>query len=334
MGKAIRCISAGGTGLLLAACLSSCGGAGSNDVAVARVGASAITKLALDHWTSVGSTAAGQVASSSQTSGARAALRLLISAGWTLGEAAEMGIAVTDGEVRTQLATYHSDQSQGVPFENAAREASFLALLGRSGETSADERWLMKLNLLAFELEQRRVREAERAIDRGEVSHYYSDHKRDFVVPETRDLEVLGSYHEAAVIKAKREIQAGANFVTVAKRMSIDGEAPEGLQLGLKRGQEEKEYERNVFAAKPGVLTGPLKVSFYYLFQVLKIRPSRLPTLAQSEASIRRLLVARRRPQLSAQWLHAIERTWTARTDCRPAYVVPKCRQYTANAQI
>jgi parvulin-like peptidyl-prolyl isomerase len=243
-----------------------------------------------------------------------------------------MGVTVSESEVSDQLALYRYDRAQGTPFEGEAYDAPFVALIGHSRVTSADERWLMRLNLLALKLEQRRLREAEQRISSATVANYYAANKRRFVVPESRDLEVLSNYDRSVVSKARREIEGGADFIAVAKRMSTDPEAPKGLQLGLKRGTEERRYEHYVFGAKQGVLTGPQLETQYYLFKVLKIRRPKQKTLAESEAAIRQQLVARRRRQLADQWHSAGERIWVARTDCKSGYVVPKCRQYTGGS--
>jgi len=312
--------------LLLAGCAGGCGidGRGSSEAVVARVGATPITKRTLEHWTSVES---GSVAVSSDGSTSkRAALGLLIEAEWTVGEARELGVAVTDAEAREGLALLRYTKAQEVPFDESARDADFVRSIGRSGETTADAQWLMKLNLLALRLERRRLQEDERAIGFGEIARYYAQHRRRFVVPEQRDLEVLGNDSKAVVDRARREIAGGADFVAVAKRMSTDSEAPQGLQLHLQRGQEEPEYENHVFAARPGVLLGPIHQVFYYLFRVLKVTPPRLRSLAQSEASIRATLVSSRKARLALEWRQRDERRWTARTDCSPGYVVAQCR--------
>lgn len=250
-----------------------------------------------------------------------------------MGDAREAGAAVTDAEAREGLALLRYTKAHEVPFDESARDANFVRSIGRAGETSADEQWLMKLNLLALRLEQKRLQEDERAIGRAEIAHYYAQHRRRFALPEQRDLEVLGNDSKAVVDQARREIARGADFVAVAKRVSTDSEAPQGLQLHLQRGQEEPEYERHVFAASPGVLVGPIHQVFYYLFRVLKVTPPHLRTLAQSEASIRATLVSRRKARLALEWRQRDERKWTARTDCSPGYVVAKCRQYRGAPQ-
>jgi PPIC-type PPIASE domain len=298
--------------------LTACGGAAEKEVVVARVGGAAVTKAMLDHWAALGS-------APDRATRTRQALETLIAAAWTIGEARAAGIAVSGAEARAQLNAYSTDLGTGRPYPDLAVSASFGALLARAEGSSEDRAWLMKLNLLAWRLEQRRVREAEQAVDQAAVARFYSKHRGRFVVPEQRDIEVLGNYSLAAVRQARREIEAGADFIAVARRLSTDQEAPNGLQLALQRGEEEPEYIAHIFAAKPGVLVGPVKQSFYYLFRVMRVRPSHLRTLAQSQATIRQLIVAPRRRTLIARWARAEAERWRARTECRAPYAVAAC---------
>jgi hypothetical protein len=324
MNGTLRYLSACGAGLLIATAVIACGSGASGEPAVAQVGQIEITKATLEHWALVEGAVTGET---NQNARSEAALTLLIAAEWTIAEAEEAGVTASDAEARRQLARYNSDQSLGTPFTEAAGEIFFADMIGSPGVKGADALWLMKLNVLAFRLQQKRLRDAERAITRAQVARYFAHHRQQFVVPEQRELEVLGNEKKSVVAQAKREIEGGADFLKVAKRVSTDFEAPEGLQR-LRHGQEEPAYERHVFAAPPGVLVGPVKQEFYYLFKVLKVIPYHAGTLAQSQAAIRSRIVAGRKEQLAAEWRHADELKWTARTDCRPAHVVAKCRQF------
>jgi hypothetical protein len=321
--------SSAAIGLMLLFCISGCGaGADAGERPVAKVGTSAISARMLRHWAGIELGAAGDQGLGGPR--ARVALRLLLLADRTLGEAAEAGVSVGDARAQAELATYKSFQSQEVPFERVAKGLPFIALLDHPGETHADRVFLMKLDLLAFDLEQKRLREAEAHITHAELARYYAANKGRFVIPEQRDLQLLGNKDLSLVRNAKSEIQAGANFISVAKRMSTDPEAPEGVQLDLQHGQEEPEFEAHVFSARPGVLVGPIKQVFYYLFRVTQVRAAHQLSLEHSEPTIRRLLVASRKGALVAKWLHDAELAWTAKTECRSAYAVQGCKRYGA----
>jgi parvulin-like peptidyl-prolyl isomerase len=313
--------------LLLALGLSACGGGGSEAI-VAKVAGRPITKAQFTHWLSV---QGGATASSSSPQDAglkRQVMETLISAQWTLAEASKLGVSVSDKEAEQQLSVLdyaaNTAQTSGQLFP---REAELKKSLSARGLTHADRVWLMKLNLLGTKVEQKSRLLAEQAVTHAQIAKYYEAHRGQFVVGEEREFMILQNMRPV-VVKAKREIEAGKSFLSVAKRVSIDQEAPEGVQR-LKRGEEEPEFVAHIFAARPHVLVGPIKFGTYdYMFEITKITPTREQTLAQAEASIRRRLAGERLRRTSAELARARTKTWKGRTSCRPGYVVPLCVEY------
>jgi hypothetical protein len=296
--------------LAVGASLSACGGGSGVDVA--HVGGSSIGKATLDHWSSI-----ERGTSSSPRTSVQRALGLVISAQQTLAEAAELGVTGSDGRVHERLAEFEYARARGLPFE---LRTSFERLLDKPRETPQDRLWLVKLAVLATNVERVLLSRAERALGPADIRAYYAKNKRRFVLPEQRELEVLGNAERSVVVKAKREIQAGVPFLMVARRVSTDAEAPEGLQH-LVPGMEEPAYERHVFSARPGTLVGPVRQAFYYIFKVIAVTPTRQLSLTKSEAKIRRQLVAARRGAIVAE----LRQRWVAKTSCRPGYVVVQC---------
>jgi len=296
--------------------LSACGG--TSGVVVARVSGYAITKATLDHWLAVGGAGTGGAE--------RQVLGFLIGAQWTVGEARELGVTVSDGEAQKQLTRFKYVQLEGLSYERFPNEAELKRSLASKKETPADQVWLMKLNMLEARTEQKRLSNTEQQITPAEIAGYYDKNRRMFVLPERRDIEIMLSYDEAAMWKAKREVQAGKGFLSVARRVSVDPEAPNGVQLGLARGEEEPEFIAHIYAARLHVLNGPIRqAGAYYVFELTKIRPPVQQTLAQSEATIRRRLAVARQRQASSEINHALTSKWTARTNCSPGYVAAQC---------
>ncbi len=335
MSKVTRFISACGAALLAVVCLSACGGggggSGSGDV-VARVGGNPITRTEFDHWLSIRAATSGHTTVSDPTVSGQApkqgVLGFLIFSRWLIGEAAELGVRVSDGEVQKQLELFKYDRLEGLRYEGFPEAAGLQKSLAGSGETRSDQLWLMKLNMLAARIEQKHFSEIQQQITHAQIARYYDENRRSFFLPEQRELEIMMTYKEAIVAKAKREVQSGKSFLSVARRVSVDPEAPRGLQH-LVRGQEEPEFNEHVFAAKPHVLEGPVHQALdYYVFEVTKVTPAGWRKLARSEAAIRQRLAAGRQRRVSAELLEAFERKWIARTSCGPGYVVPRCRQY------
>jgi foldase protein PrsA len=302
-----------------------CGCASSNPV-VARVGADALSKAELDHWISVG------VAVEGRSPGLRdRMLGFLISTEWLLGEARELGLTVSKQDARKQLEVLMFDQRTGAPrygLHGLPRERDARRLLLSPKVKRPDRLLLMQLGLLAMGIDQKRLAQAEREISHGQIASFYRTKSQLFHVLAQREIEILGNYKQHAVKGAKREIEAGVRFLTVAHRVSMVPEAPDGLQHVI-RGQEEPEFDKTIFAATPHVLLGPVKEGYYYIFEVLKATPGHRLPLARVQATIRRRLASRR---ASTKLLAAYEAKWAARTSCAPGYVVPRCRQFRTSA--
>lgn len=298
--------------------LNACGDSGE---VVARVGGSPIAKAKVDHWLSVlagGGTAVDRP--SSQDRALRGPLlSFLISSQWILGEAADAGVSAKDSEAQARLELLSYGQGEALNYLGLSGRDELHTLLARA-RNHADRLWLMKLALLASRLEEKHIAKAEQGITPTQIESYYRAHRSLYVLPERRDVEWIVTYSESTLQRAVREIRAGKSFVSVAKRVSQDAPMIYGME---RHPDREKQLARHVFAAKPHVITGPfLQTANHYVFEVTKIIPARLQTLAQSEASIRRRLAA----QLTSTSLpQALERKWRARTSCRPRYVVSGC---------
>jgi hypothetical protein len=308
------------TAAALVLLVSSCGGSGG---LVVQIGSSSVTRAQLDHWESVIGTVEGSTPGGRTAVRARA-LELLILSGWLSGEAHEEQLGVSAREVRSQLELLRSDQRTGSSYPAIPQEPELRRLVLSSTLGTADRLWLMRMSIQSTKIAQARSARARQEISRSQIAAFYRQHKLRFFQPAARSLKILGNHSKAIVVRAKHEIEAGKPFLEIARRVSTDGEAPEGLQRVV-RGTEEPPFEHVIFAAKPNVLTGPNKYQYYYLFEVLKTTPAHQQTVAQAEPAIRTQL-ALGAPTRSL--IARFEAKWAARTRCRPAYIVPRCKQH------
>ena len=320
-GTVCGCVMALGVAGLAVVAAGGCGDSG--DV-VARIDGETLSIEELNHWMSVGAAVRGESASPVAPL-KRQVLGFLIFSRWLMGEARELGVRVSEGEATKQLELLRFDQVEGRPYQGSPRYAELRRLLLSKTVAPTDRLWLVKLSMLTARVEARYLSRAAREVPRAWAARYYAQHKPRYFQPQWRDLEILTSGDRVLVVRAKRDIEAGKPFLDVARQMpEPDVEAPGGLQH-LVAGAEEREFEEVIFAAKPHVLTGPAKLQFYYLFEVLDGRPAHQQTLAEVEGQIRRQLAPR---QASTKLLPSFEAKWIAQTDCRPRYVVQGCRQY------
>jgi hypothetical protein len=302
------------------ACVAGCGGSG---VVVAWVGGSPISAGLLGHWESIDREVAGG-ASGGRAGSLGRVLGFLIFSRWLVGEARARHVVVSDGQAKGQLEVLDFDLRERMAYEALPLDPQLRGYLVGSWVGASDRLWLMKLAILAVRLEERRVARALGEITEGEIVGFYERNQRRFWEPERRDLEVIGNQSLDVVRKAKREIREGKDFLSIARRVSTDQEAPGGLEHPLARGEEEKPYDRVVFSAKPHTLVGPVEQTFYYIFEVIGVTPAHEQPLAQAEPAIKqRLAQQRASTRLTAEFQAA----WAAKTICRTGYRLPLCGQ-------
>jgi foldase protein PrsA len=251
-------------------------------------------------------------------------LGFLISSNWVLGEAASLGVKISDKEVKAQ---FEKIKSQEFP-----KTSEFEKFLANSGQTVSDLLLRVKLNLLSSKIQQKIVKEKSK-VTQAQISKYYNENPKRFGAAEKRDLLIILTKTEAQAKKAKQEVESGKSFASVAKRVSIDptSKAAGGSLAGVVKGQEEKALDTAVFSAQKNVLSGPVKTPFgYYIFEVAAIHPGSQQTLKQSEASIKAQLTATQQQSALSKFVKEFKKKWQAKTECRAGYVVADCKQYKA----
>ncbi len=366
MGRRTRGTAALGAVFLALTGLSACGGVSGNSVA--SVGGTSITTDTFNHWLKIAASSSQQQAGQrtsvavpqppdfqaciaqlrksipapakgaapptdtalkaqcqQQYSGFRdTVLQFLITADWVQGEAKDQGVNVSDPDVQKQFNTIKARQFP--------MPAAFQTFLTQSGQTVPDLLLRVKLNLLSSKIRDKIVKGRDQ-VSQAQIAAYYASHQTSFGQPERRDLRLILVKTPGAAAQAKGQIQHGKSIATVAKSLSIDQatKAKGGALTGVARGQQEKALDDAVFAAKRGVLTGPVKTQFgYYVFQVQKVTPGSQQTLAQATPMIKQQLTSQMQQAALAAFSKTFQAKWKAKTDCRSSYVMADCKQYKA----
>jgi len=364
--KYFRSISALGAVFFVAIGIAACGG-GIPGNAVVQVNGTPITKTTFEHWMSV---AAASTASSTGTTGAKPAipvpphytaciahleatatkpakgqskptktdlkseceqqykslqqevLGFLISSSWVLGEAESLGVKVSDAEVKKEFEKIKNEQ-----FPKAAEFQKFLAT---SGQTVSDLLLRVKLNMLSSKIQQKVAKE-KATVSKAEIKKYYEQHKSQYGTPEKRDVRIVLTKTEAQAKEAKKEIESGKSFASVAKSKSIDPTTKNsgGELKGVVKGQEEKALDEAIFSAQKGKLGGPVKTPFgYYIYEVTSTTPGTSQSLAQSEAAIKQQLTSTGEQSALSKFVKEFRKKWEAKTECASGYEVQDCKGY------
>jgi parvulin-like peptidyl-prolyl isomerase len=186
----------------------------------------------------------------------------------------------------------------------------------------------MRLALLARRIKAKRLATAETEVAPAQIAAYYQANRSRMVIPERRYFEILMTHDRARALAARREVEAGRDFLAVARRAGFDPEAPHGLQA-LSPGEEEPEFRRVVFHAKPHRLVGPVAQSVdYYVMRLLAIRRPRVEALSSGRGGIRRTLAGR---LLAGRIEPQAGRRWATRMTCARGRLMRACRRAVAS---
>jgi|tagenome__1003787_1003787.scaffolds.fasta_scaffold20887443_2 foldase protein PrsA len=342
---------------VLAAVVAGCGGVPGN--AVATVDGNAITKSTFTHWLNVAAKSGGQTSTAipkppdfaacvaakrkalpkpakgqPKTTDAQLktqckqeytalrdqVLQLLISFKWIQGEAKSLGVKATDAEVKKQF-----DTQKKASFP---KEADYQKFLKQSGQTQDDIMMRVKLDVLSNKIRKKVTNGKDKVTD-AEITKYYNTNKSRFAQPERRDLLVVLTKTEAQANQAKKALQSGQSFASVAKKYSIDqaSKAQGGKLAAVAKGQQEKALDSAVFSAKKGVLVGPVKTQFgYYVFKVTKVTPASQQSQDQAKTTIKQLLASQKQQKALDKFVKNFQKKWKDKTDCADAYRTQDCK--------
>jgi foldase protein PrsA len=348
----VTCVAA-----LPALSVAACGGVPGN--AVATVDGEAIEKKTFDHWMQVAAKSGGQPAEAmpqppeftacidnkkktlpepakgqpkvtdeqlkTQCEQEYEALRdqvlqLLISFEWIEGEAEQLDIEVTEEEVRKQ---FEEQKKASFP-----KEEDYKKFLADSGQTEEDIMLRVRLDVLSNKIREEITKGKDQVTD-AEIEKYYNENKERFAQPERRDLSVVLTKTKAKADAARRELNNGGSFKSVAKEYSIDeaSKAQGGKLLAVAKGQQEKALDDAVFSADRGELTGPVKTQFgYYVFKVDKVTDASQQTLEQSKTTIKQLLASQKQQKALDEFVKDFREEWKEKTECREGFITQDCK--------
>jgi foldase protein PrsA len=250
-------------------------------------------------------------------------LGFLISSQWVLAEANNLGIKVSDQEVKKQFEKIKSSQ-----FPSSAEFQKFLTT---SGQTISDLLLRVKLNLLSTKIQQKVSKKGTPT--QAQVEKYYNENKSRFGAPEKRNVQQILTKTEAEANQAKKEIESGKSFASVAKAKSIDSTTKNngGLITGLTKGTQAPALDEAMFSAKTNVLSGPVKGPFgYTIFEVKSTTPGSQQSLSQVQSSIKAQLAATQQQEALTKFVKEFKSKWKAKTECLSNYVVADCKEYKA----
>jgi foldase protein PrsA len=251
-------------------------------------------------------------------------LGFLISSTWIIGEASSLGVNLSDAEVKREFAKIEHAQ-----FPKASEFKKYLA---SSGETTSDLLLRMKVSLLSEKIQKQVVKDTGK-VTQAQIAKYYEENKSKFGTPEKRNVRVILTKTEAAAASAKKEIESGESFASVARKDSLASPIPASGDLlkNVVKGEEEKALDTAIFSAKPRTLGGPVKTPFgYYVYEVVRITAGTQESLSKVQAAIKQQLISTGEQSALSKFTKDFKKKWMEKTECRVGYIVEDCKQYKA----
>jgi foldase protein PrsA len=246
-------------------------------------------------------------------------MQFLVSAEWIQQEAKKQGVTVSTKEVQKQF----QDQKK----QSFQKDSDYQKFLKNSGMTESDLLFRVKLDVISNDVRNKVIKGKDKVTD-AQVASYYNKNKQRFAQPERRDLLVVLTRTKAKADAAKKALDSGQKWATVAKKYSIDeaSKAQGGKLPGVAKGQQEKAFDDAIFGAKKSVTTGPVKTQFgYYVFQVTKVTAASQQSLAQTKETIRNLLKSQNQQKALNDFVKQFRKDYKDKTKCAKTYVIPDC---------
>jgi foldase protein PrsA len=245
-------------------------------------------------------------------------MAMLIQSIWFEDEAKELGIELSDRDVERRL-----EETKRAQFP---RRGDYERFLRTSGMTEEDVLFQLRLQELPARITERIQRQAG-DVTEADITAYYNRNREQFAVPERRDLEIVLTRTEAQAEAAKREIEDGASWASVARRSSTDAlsKGNGGRLLGVARGQQDRALDTAAFNARVDTIVGPVRGQFgWYIVRVTRVTDARQNSLADSREAIRAQLEQTKGQDELTRFGREFQERWSELTECRTGYVIPQ----------
>jgi foldase protein PrsA len=247
-------------------------------------------------------------------------LGFLIRSTWLDQEATKQGVKVTDAELQKEI--------DAIKKQQFTQKGSYEKFLQNAGLTNEDVLFQQRVRELQDKITAKITKGKDTVTD-AQIADYYNKNKSRFASPERRDLRIVLTKDKAKAEQAKKALQSGQSWASVAKKYSIDqaSKANGGKLAGVAKGQQEKALDTAVFAADQGKLTGPVKTQFgWYDFIVTKVTKAKQQSLDDSKASIKQILQQQGQQNALKKFGDDYRKRYKAETDCRKGYQVDDCK--------
>jgi len=247
-------------------------------------------------------------------------MQLLITTGWIKGQAALMGIKVSDEAAQKK---FNSTKKQAFP-----TDAAYQKFLKSSGQTQEQLFDRIRVDLLSQEIRDAVIAKAATVTDQ-EARDYLQKNAAQFGKPETRTYNMILAKDKAKAEEARKALESGKSWQEVAKEYSTDAATKNtgGLVKDAVKGQQDPSLDALVFSSKKGQISEPTKGSFgWYVVEVNNVTPSNTPKFESVKAQIVPQIKAQKQQAALTAFVKSFQDKWKSKTECAKYYIVDLCK--------
>ena len=232
---------------------------------------------------------------------------------WEL-EGESMGINVTDQEIETQLE--QAKQQNGL-----TDEQKYQAALVKLGLTDAQVRDRLRTQILTNKIYEAVTKKV--TVTDADIQAYYDKNATQYQQPASRDVRHILVKTEAQAQKLHDQIQAGADFATLAKKYTQDtASKPHGGKITAFKGRTVPPFDEFVFSAKTGELSEPIKTQFgWHIIEVLSaIKPATTTPLDKVKDQIKSTVLQTKQQAALKAWMAGLTAKYADDIAYAPGY--------------
>ena len=226
-----------------------------------------------------------------------------------LQEAKKRGVTVGESEVDGRL----KDIISRFPSEQA-----FYSEVEKSGVSTEILKKRYRENIMMGKLVSFEVRDKV-VVTPTEIENYYKLHTDELKAPDSVHLRGImfrfDVTNTADAVKQKAEdtvklAREGRDFGELAKLYSQGAKAEENGDFGfVEKGQMREDFEKVIFALKPGEVSDPVKTDTgYYIFKVEERKESHVRPLSEAKADIENIIFREKAQKRYQDWMAKLKR--------------------------
>jgi len=183
-------------------------------------------------------------------------------------------------------------------------DSEFQNVLAEQGLVQADIEAKIREQSLMYAVIDREIR-SKIIIKPVEVTNFYQQNLKKFILPEQREFESVTVDNESKAFEVFDKLKSGQELQDVANRYSL----AINKFSSARDGQLREDIEDTVFKMNTGQISAPLKIEDnYYIFKLNNIIPPRQQNLSEAQKDIYDMLFNKKMQEALTKWLDELKR--------------------------